>query len=748
MAIPYDLFNLSDAGIALYSAEFGKKDDFMLSHIVYDEDGEEILIVTNLTQFMSKREPSKPRIFKRNKFFSLFKYKTDKDGYALSFIEPDMWLLSDKDLETQHSRKKERRDEAFELIKPFTTNEHIHKYLSGNLYKEIKGHAAVLGFNANSGAKEITRPLNRYLSLGCHKNALLLIKYGNCGQGPRTYKEGSKTGPKKKPCGNSTISVSRMYHPTDIQKVRQIALANGVEKKDGKFQLARIRTLFDREYASRKGWIQKNGKELPNLILNQKQRLTKSQFYRLFHKAIKPTELQELQHGFKEAINRSRQTKGKANEGVFRAGQVCEIDTTILPVYLGNPLNRNKRETVGKVYLCLIVCVATQMVMGYSLSFAPPVWENIVEAFINSMLNKQEHAKRYGIDIDHEDWPVQHVPEGLRADNGVEYLRNIIQRIVNSDEIELNDFSVNPPGEPKGKGTSEKMLDIMQGFLEHVKGKVTKGRNPSIQHPANHPMLFIDGLHALVIRAITIHNTSSYRPRLVTHEMAHHDVAPVPAAMWQFLINHEAYGRPPTSPQQLSQKVWVLMRKHTAKVSPTEIRLNKLGYKNQWATKQGWFDQAESHGAFEIEVIAFAGSVDCIYARDENGVLHPIELLEGYEKFRGMTLPQAQAEQHRDAELKQTLEFKKAEAVMNFEVAAEQLYLQAEKFYKYAPVNARISMPDGISELNLSMRELEQVERASRQLRLMGVLSENTTANPTHQTNTPDDDNDDEELIC
>ena len=190
------------------------------------------------------------------------------------------------------------------------------------------------------------------------------------------------------------------------------------------------------------------------------------------------------------------------------------------------------------------------------------------------------------------------------------------------------------------------------------------------------------------------------------------------------------------------------MRKHTAKVSPTEIRLNKLGYKNQWATKQGWFDQAESHGAFEIEVIAFAGSVDCIYARDENGVLHPIELLEGYEKFRGMTLPQAQAEQHRDAELKQTLEFKKAEAVMNFEVAAEQLYLQAEKFYKYAPVNARISMPDGISELNLSMRELEQVERASRQLRLMGVLSENTTANPTHQTNTPDDDNDDEELIC
>jgi putative transposase len=745
MAIPYDLFNLSGAGIDFYAGEFGKEDDFILSHIVQDEDDNEILVVTNLTQFEAKREPSKPRIFNRNKFSSLFNYKTDDDGYALSFIEPNIWLLSDHELSLKYSKTKQRRDDAFKLIEPFTTPEKIYQYLAGKLNKEIKAHAETLGCNPNNNGKEIIRPLNRFISLGCHKNALILVKYENCGKEPRSFKADSKTGPKTKSCGNPTNSVSRMYQPDDIQKIRGIAFANGIEKKDGKFQIKRIRTLFDREHASDKGWVVKNDKQFPALLLNENQRLTKRQFYRVFHKAIMPNEMMVLTDGVKEAINRSRQTKGKANEGIFRAAQVCEIDTTPLPVYLANPLEPNKRETVGKVYLCMIVCVATQMIMGYSLSFAPPVWENIAEAIINCMLNKQEYALNYGVDIDPEDWPVQIVPEGLRADNGVEYLKQIIQRVINGDEIEINDFSINAPGQPRGKGTSEKILHIMEGFLENLQGKVTKGRNPSIQHPANHPIIFLEGLHALVIRAITIHNTTHFRPRLITHEMAFNSVKPVPSAMWQYLINHEAYGRPPTSPQQLSQKVWVLMRKHTATVNPREIRLNKLGYKNQWAIKQGWFDQAEFHGAFDLEVIAFKGCVDQIYVRDDVGVLYPIEIHDDYEKFRGMTLSQAQAEQHKDAQIKQDLEHQNAQALINYETEVQTLVAQGEDFYQYTSVNCRISIPDGIDVLNFQMRENEQIERADRHLKLMGVASDVSKTNIENQSTGT---NDDEEYIC
>lgn len=726
MFVTNDIVQLTLEGFEKYKSKFAEDDEFLVSKVIQETDElTQYFIITNLSLMKRKSEPQKPLALTRNLAHKYFKHSLDDDGCASFYLHDELTLLSDKQLIIKHPKWLNKRDFRSSAIAPFKSDKAILKYLKGHLGSAITQRAISLGVNE----KVIRRALNCYISLGCRINALLPIKYAIIGKGLRNYQQ--KPGPK--PVLNPELS-TRVVEPSDLLKVQQLALRNCVDKKDGKFCIKHLHTLYLKEYCSYKKIVKRGTETHFELVIDDSKRINKQQFNRLFNKAFSSIQKAILKRG-KSSYQHNRNDKtGSAAEGVRYAAQLCESDSTELPFYVAYPLNLEKREAAGKPYICIIICVKTNLIMGYSLYFAAPHWASVAEALINCAQNKKVYASQYNVDIDTAEWPSQHFPEGLRVDNGGENTSNEFSRVL-TEIIGFNFVDYCPPGQGDRKGTVEKVLDIIMGFFSNVTGSIEKGRDASIQHASQKAILQLEDVHRLIIRAICIHNTFNCRESLLTTEMAMDDVVPSPAAMWLHFMNDELYSRPMISQQKLPQLMYSLMPKQTAKVTRTEVRFNGLGYHSAWVEEQGWFSKA-CEGHFKVDVICFGGSIDVIYFKDESGELQPLSLKAKYEQYAGMTAQQAQFRLNEIKNHRKVLEYKKEGALVNFEYHREQ----AEEYrlkndFKDAPPNTQKTIQAGINERKAIMIEDEQRQKAEKQKAIMQLKDVEKAKNESQHDN-------------
>lgn len=723
-----DILQLTPAGVENFKAQFGADDEFFVSKVI-DESTEyaQYFVITNLTQMKSKVEPQKPLALTINHAHSFFKQSLDDDGCGLFYLHDERSRVSDEQLEVDSPNWIKKREASWSVIEKFQSDEQILKYLQGMLARQITEHAAYLNVNE----KAIRRALNRYISNGCRKNALLPIAYANVGNVRRVYK--TKPGPK----GSLLPTLrTRMIEPSDMIKVQRLAVRNCVDKKDGKFCLKRLHILFLKEHCSTEVVVERDGETHFELAVDESKKINYQQFKRLFNKAFDPQQQQVLKIGKSAYENNRKDMTGSAFEGVTHAGQLCESDSTELPLYVAYPLNKDKIEAAGKPTLCIVVCVRTQMVMGYSLGFSSPKWISVAEALVNCVQNKKEHAKQYNVHID-DDWPSQHLPLSIRLDNGGENTPKQFS-IVLEEGLGLSIVDYCPPANGAGKGTVEHILHIIQGFISNITGSVEKKRDAGIQHASQRAVLLIEDVHRLIIRAICIHNTMNSRERLLTTEMAMKEVIQTPSAMWTHLINDELLGRPRMSQKRIPELVYLLMPKLKATVHRNEISLKGLGYFSDWAEKKGWF--AKATGArFKIDVISLGGTVDTIYFKDEAGELQPLSLKKEYEMYEGMTELQAEYQLNQIKEKCKELEHKKESALVNFEHEVEQaVEHRLNNEFKDAPPNTQKTIQGGIAERKAIMIENEQQIKAEKLANLMQVSSVSKVAN--EKLDSEDDD--------
>ncbi|NRA81464.1 MAG: hypothetical protein HRU18_24980, partial [Pseudoalteromonas sp.] len=500
-----DVLKLTDAGVEKYKSKFASDDEFLVSKVIQETDEyAEYFIITNLSLMKRKKEPQKPLALTRNPAHKYFKHLLDKDGCALFHGYDELSRLSDEQLKEEHPNWLKKRDFRWSLMTPFQSDEAVLKYLLGQLGHAITQHAIDLNVNE----KAIRRPLNYYASLGFRKNALLPIDYSKSGNRcPRD--DAQKTGPKPKTLPDLA---TRKVLSDDVTRVQRLAVRNCVDKKDGKFCLKHLHILFLKEYCSTKRIVKKGNETHFELEIDVSKRINAQQFNRLFKKAFDSKQQQVLKIGKSAYQNNRKDKTGNAAEGVERAAQLCESDSTELTIYAAYPLNTKKRQAAGKVYICIVVCVKTQSIMGYSLNFGSPQWMSVAEALINCVQNKQVYAEQYNVQLDDGDWPCQHFPEGLRVDNGGENTPNQFLNVLN-DELGISCVDYCPPAKGAAKGTVENILRIIQEFLSNLTGTVEKGRDASIQHSSQKAVFQIDDIHRFIIRAISIHNSMHARER-------------------------------------------------------------------------------------------------------------------------------------------------------------------------------------------------------------------------------------------
>lgn len=723
-----DVLKLTDAGVEKYKSKFASDDKFLVSKVIQETDEyAEYFIITNLSLMKRKKEPQKPLALTRNPAHKYFKHSLDEDGCAFFHGYDELSRLSDVQLKEEHPNWLKKRDFRWSLMTPFQSDEAVLKYLLGQLGHAITQHATDLNVNE----KAIRRPLNYYASLGFRKNALLPIDYSKSGN-RCTRDDAQKTGPKPKTLPDLA---TRKVLSDDVTRVQRLALRNCVDKKDGKFCLKHLHILFLKEYCSSERIVKRGNETHFELEIDVSKRINAQQFNRLFKKAFDSKQQQVLKTGKSAYQNNRKDKTGNAAEGIERAAQLCESDSTELPMYVAYPLNTKKREAAGKVYICIVVCVKTQSIMGYSLNFGAPQWMSVAEALINCVQNKQVYAEQYNVELDDNEWPCQHFPEGLRVDNGGENTPNQFLNVLN-DELGISCVDYCPPAKGAAKGTVENILRIIQEFLSNLTGTVEKGRDASIQHSSQKAVFQIDDIHRFIIRAISIHNSMHARERLLSAEMATDDVTPTPSAMWSHLMNDEFLGRPKMSQKRLPELMYSLMPKQVATVARTEVKLNGLGYHSCWAEAQGWFAKAVE-GHFKVDVISLGGSVDVIYFKDDSGELQPLALKDEYESYRGMTAQQAQFRLDEIKSHRKVLEYKKENALVNFEHEIEQVQeYRLKNDFKDAPPNTQKTIQSGIAERKAIMIEDEQRQKAEKQKALMQLKD----AKETQHTELNDDD--------
>jgi len=172
-----------------------------------------------------------------------------------------------------------------------------------------------------------------------------------------------------------------------------------------------------------------------------------------------------------------------------------------------------------------------------------------------------------------------------------------------------------------------------------------------------------------------------------------------------------------------------------ATVARTEVKLNGLGYHSDWAEAQGWF--AKAVGArFSINVISFGGSVDVIYFKDDSGELQPLALKDEYESYRGMTAQQAQFRLDEIKSHRKVLEYKKENALVNFEHEIEQVQeYRLKNDFKDAPPNTQKTIQAGIAERKAIMIEDEQRQKAEKQKALMQLKDVEKAKNESQHDN-------------
>jgi len=141
----------------------------------------------------------------------------------------------------------------------------------------------------------------------------------------------------------------------------------------------------------------------------------------------------------------------------FSSYNSCQLDSTILDIYLVDECNKLR----GRPIMTTMVDSYSHMIMGYYLGFEGGT-HSLQSLLDNVIENKVEHCKKYGIDIEEEDWPTLGLPSRMICDRGREYVGEQFSQITNLGVEIINQ----EPYRPDLKGAVERQFEEIQYYFK------------------------------------------------------------------------------------------------------------------------------------------------------------------------------------------------------------------------------------------------------------------------------------------
>lgn len=302
------------------------------------------------------------------------------------------------------------------------------------------------------------------------------------------------------------------------------------------------------------------------------------------------------------------------------------LDATVCDIYLVNDAG----ELIGRPILTACIDAYSGLCCGYSLT-----WEGGTYSLRGLMLNviedKKEHCKKFGIQIQKENWNCNRLPATLVTDMGSEYVSSTFEQIA-----ELGVTLINLPAyRPELKGSVEKFFDLVQGYFKPVlegKGVI----EPDFQQRGSHDYrkdacLTLYQFEQILLRCILFYNSKRIIENYpFTESMIREQVLPTSCSIWDYGLKQASADLLDITSEEL---ILTLLPRTEGRFTRQGLKVNGMRYRHDNYTEK-YLTGGTVTVAYNPE------DVSCIWLL-ENGSYIRFELIES--RYRNKNLEEVES---------------------------------------------------------------------------------------------------------
>ena len=302
------------------------------------------------------------------------------------------------------------------------------------------------------------------------------------------------------------------------------------------------------------------------------------------------------------------------------------LDATVCDIYLVNDAG----ELIGRPILTACIDAYSGLCCGYSLT-----WEGGTYSLRGLMLNviedKKEHCKKFGIQIQKEDWDCDKIPATLVTDMGSEYVSSTFEQIA-----ELGVTLVNLPAyRPELKGSVEKFFDLIQGYFKPIlkrKGII----EPDFKQRGSHDYrkdacLTLYQFEQILLRCILFYNSKRIIENYpFTESMIQERVLPTSCSIWDYGLKQASADLLNITSEEL---ILTLLPRTEGRFTRQGLKVNGMRYRHD--------NYTEKYLCGGTVTVAYnPEDVSCIWLL-ENGSYIRFELIES--RYRNKNLEEVES---------------------------------------------------------------------------------------------------------
>jgi putative transposase len=360
------------------------------------------------------------------------------------------------------------------------------------------------------------------------------------------------------------------------------------------------------------------------------QRPSLKQVAYLLDKCIPKSVASASRHGVAEHENTHTAHPGSVLDDCLGAGDVFEIDSTLVDLWLVSRVNRAK--IIGKATLYLVVDRRTGLIVGFYLSLENPSWSEAQHAILSVGGDWEGLCKRFGVPYNRMDWPAwMQLPNRYFADRA--------DMMVGASEALTDGVRVQVTNAPPLMSSYKPMVEISFKLVHFPLRAFAPGYEPPENYRkrrgkkyAKDACLTFDELGAILLLAVWTHNTSIRQSYDATPAEAMSDELLTPVNLWN-METRQKMGVGPRMPVEVLRRK--LLAKGTAVVKNDGIHFGHCIY---YAEKlREWMVTASMAGSFGVHVSYTSNLVDSIivWDPDDDRKSYTVELGPKSQAFKG-----------------------------------------------------------------------------------------------------------------
>ena len=530
----------------------------------------------------------------------------------------------------------------------------IEKLITGLEYwdrRELTDRITVL-VNLKVGAKStFYRYSRRYWQRGQTPNTLLPDYPNSGGKGKRKSRQNGKLG-RTQEYGDYELEQMTPELESMMRKAIKLTVLNGKYTVDKKGKPKNVFNLND-TYTELltlycEGDVSKLDKSKPS------KDLLRAYYYQKYT----PEARANAKYGHKHFKSNISKLASSVSENLVGPGYSYEIDATPFDAGVAD----DERFPLGRPTLYEVVDGDTSAITGFLLTLTPPSYFNAMNAMVASVRNKVELCKEFGMDIEHEDWPMEGLPKAFFGDLGSDFKSKKITSVtVNNGVAFINSGASQPEKRSKVERTFGRLYKEVKSKIPGLISSYLPKKHGGKYNPEDYTLLLSE-LNKILLRYTMVLNSETMGVGKVRSDYpAELDTSP--NSKWKWGISHRTG---PLHSTDTEQFWYSLLERHTATVSKQHI-LTVKGLKYDIPDRPGLRTKIFNNRQKE-QVAIDQSDASHIYLVPEDGESKYIKcpLTSEFRRFKGLTWVDAialkQSTKHANANATHETEKRKVKA--------------------------------------------------------------------------------------